>query len=212
MQTSNFTPIRLGALMLALSAVLFFAGPALTPFFESPTNVLEQTGWLFIIAMTLFPCGMLAVYAHLNRQPGKQWAGVAFIFQLLALGPLQAFAGLDTLALSPTRRLYFQESSPEVFRVMATIMQSLGESPFGFYSVFVLGMVILDLGMLALAIAIWRSGTLSKWAGVLYALGFVLFIGAAFTPAGNIFRLIDGVIGGIGGVWLAWSLWQQKSV
>ena len=213
MQTSNLVHTRLGALVLGLSALLFFASPLFTPYDPSygPVALLEQTGGLFIIAMTLFPLGMLAVYAQLAHQHGRGWAGVALICQLVALGPLQAFAGLDTFAMSTLRRLYFQEGNQEFMRVQGEIMLRAGGPSFsGIYSLLLLGMALLDVGMIILAVVIWRSGILSKWAGVLYALGFVLFVVAVFTPAGHIVRVIDAALGGVGGMWLAWSLWQHK--
>jgi hypothetical protein len=54
------------------------------------------------------------------------------------------------------------------------------------------------LGAVANGVAIWRSGTLPKWAGVLVAAGFVLLV--ASTP---IVSQLGGILLALGGGWIA---------
>src|SRR5258708_17773380 len=42
--------------------------------------------------------------------------------------------------------------------------------------VFVVGLLLLAVGAILVAIAVWRSGTLSRWSGIPFALGFVLYL------------------------------------
>ena len=225
MPTLTLTRNRVGALVLGLSAVLFFLSPLyvpLDPNEPSGVGALWQTGWLFILGMTLFPFGVLAIYEWVAQRGGGRLALVALIFQLLAVGPLQVFAGLDTFGLATLRHYVFQQTeNTETFQVLQVMMAELMQkaSPFplpfpwslmGLYGLLIIGLIVLDIGMIVMVIAVWRTGALSKWASVLYALGFVLFIVAVFAFPGDMIRVVDAVIGGVGGVWLAWSLWRQQ--
>jgi hypothetical protein len=72
------------------------------------------------------------------------------------------------------------------------------------------GGLLVALGFIVFALAIWRGQLLSKWAALLLALGFVLFLFAPQAPLAvqKAVRVIDGLLFGIGGLWLAWSMWQ----
>lgn len=219
MQTLNLTRNRLGAVVLGISALLFFGSLLYVP--DGKLGQLWQTGWLFILGMTLFPFGVLALYDRVAKQGGGGLALVALIFQLLAVGPLQAFAGLDTLGLAPLRRFYFEQTEyTETTRTLTTVLAEIGQMGMGLqfgisggiYSLLTIGLLLLDIGMIVFVIAVWRTGALSKWASVLYALGFVLFIVAAFAFPSNMIRMATAAIGAGGGVWLAWSLWRQQPV
>ena len=39
-----------------------------------------------------------------------------------------------------------------------------------------MGLLLLAVGAVLVAIAVWRSGTLSRWSGIPFALGFVLYL------------------------------------
>jgi hypothetical protein len=69
--------------------------------------------------------------------------------------------------------------------------------------------LLLTLGDILFAIAIWRSGTLPRWAGVIYALGSVILSFQPVLP--QIGLIIGGLVALIGGAWLAWAIWQQAS-
>ena len=59
------------------------------------------------------------------------------------------------------------------------------------------------LGAVAFGVAIWRSGTLPKWSGVLFALGFVLLVGSA-----PIVSQLGGILLLVGGGWIARTIGQ----
>jgi hypothetical protein len=139
---------------------------------------------------------------------------------LFAVGPLQVFAGLDTFGLSTLRHFIFQQggdtqASLLLQTMMAEIVTKTSPLPFpftgiGIYSLLALGLILLDIGMIILTVAVWRSGVLSKWASVVYTLGCMLYMVAIFTSRGSVSRVADAVIGITGGIWIAWSLWKQE--
>ena len=216
MQTPNPTRLRLGALTLGLSALLFLAFQLFHPVssldLSKPddaartfgSTVFVLTDSLLIVAFTLLPFGVLTLYAYLVNSKVERWIFVAMVLLLAALGPFQAFSGVGAFAFSAASQVYLQ-GNQGALEVLKALTQ--GPSvPFGLF-----GVLLLVVGSIALALAIWRSGTLPKWAGVLYALGFILFIVAVSSPSSvqKIFRIVDGLLGGLGGIWLAWSIWRK---
>lgn len=70
--------------------------------------------------------------------------------------------------------------------------------------VFLLGLLLLAVGAVYLARAIWCDGRLPRWAGVVFAIGLALW----FPPFPRALRIVDGLLIGIGGAWLAFGLWR----
>jgi hypothetical protein len=78
--------------------------------------------------------------------------------------------------------------------------------------------VLLSVGNVLLGVAVWRSGTLPKWAGALWAaapvfmyplgLVYAMTIGAQSTPPTV---LVGAVLMVIGGAWMAWSVLHRPS-
>jgi hypothetical protein len=87
-----------------------------------------------------------------------------------------------------------------------------------FTATFGLAILLIFLGNLLLGIAVWRSGTLPRWAGALWAaaavfmyplgLVYAMTIGAASTPPTV---LVGALLLVIGGAWMAWSVLRRSS-
>jgi hypothetical protein len=71
---------------------------------------------------------------------------------------------------------------------------------------FGVGLVLLAVGAVLAAVAVWRSDVLPRSAGVLFALGFALFLPQFYLPAAA--RIGHGVIVAAGCFWLAFALWR----
>jgi hypothetical protein len=215
MPALNLTRVRFGALALGLSALLFLAfqvfhpvssldlsnPEAATRTFGSLAFVLTDS--MLIVAFTLLPLALLSVDAALRRNRAERLAFVGLLLVFAALGPFQAFSGVGAFAFSAASQVY-QQGKPDALDVLAALV----EGPSVAYGL--VGVLLLIVGAIVVAVAIWRSGAVHKWAGVLYALSLVLFIAAVSSPTGvqRLLRLIDGKLGGLGGPWLAWSLWR----
>jgi hypothetical protein len=70
--------------------------------------------------------------------------------------------------------------------------------------VFAVGLGLLAVGPILGAIAVWRSGTLSRWSGLPFALGFALYIPQFFGT--QPIRVAHGLLVALGCIWLAWSM------
>ncbi len=68
------------------------------------------------------------------------------------------------------------------------------------------GLLLLGIGGVLAAAAVWRSGTLPRWSGVPFALGFALYIPQFFgSPA---IRVAHGLLVTAGCLWLAVVMWR----
>jgi hypothetical protein len=80
-----------------------------------------------------------------------------------------------------------------------------------------LSTVLLLVGNVLLGVAIWRSGTLPRWAGALWAAGAVLMlllglvIAIFFTGSTPVTVLVGAMLLVISGGWMAWSVLREPS-
>jgi hypothetical protein len=75
--------------------------------------------------------------------------------------------------------------------------------------VFAVGLVLVGVGPILAAIAIWRSETLSRWSGLPFALGFALYIPQFFGS--QPIRIAHGLLVTLGCLWVAWSMGRSRS-
>ena len=69
------------------------------------------------------------------------------------------------------------------------------------------GLAALGVGVILFAIAIWRSGRLARWSGIVLAIAFALYIPQ--FAAGQPLRIAHGVLILIGALVLAWAIWPR---
>jgi hypothetical protein len=74
---------------------------------------------------------------------------------------------------------------------------------------FAVGLLLLAVGAILAAVAIWRSGVLSRWSGVPFALGFALYIPQFFGT--QPIRVVHGILLAIGCLWIAVSMWRHSA-
>jgi hypothetical protein len=74
---------------------------------------------------------------------------------------------------------------------------------------FGLGLAALAAGSVLAALAIRRSGILPRHAGLVFALGFVLFLPQFFTPAAV--RIGHGALVAVGCSWVGLALWRAAA-
>lgn len=213
MQTSNPARTRAGALALGLSALLFAVFPLIRPFFPLDPSLPVQTldaaspaitspPWvtahlILMLAFVLLLYGVLTLYVHLAsgqaetrslRAMGLSLAGIALIMPML---------GVETHMLPIIGKLYLAGQTG-----IAPAVEQIYLGPA--IAVFLLGLLLLAVGAITFAVAIWRSKRLPRWSGVIFAMGLALW----FPPFPRLIRVMDGLLIGVGGIWLAWCLWK----
>ena len=214
MRNGHHGRIRLGALVLGLSAFLLMLFPLIRPFFPLDVFASEQTlaaaspafasltwvvsHFLAMLGFLLLQGGMLALYAfHTDAEAeprafrGLAWglAGVALV--------LPAF-GVEAYTMPIIGQLYLAGASG-----LAPIIPLTYQGPMTI--VLILGLLCLAVGAFNVAFAIRRSGKLPVWAGFVFAIGLALWLPLLPKPV----RILDGLLIGLGGIPLAWSMWRK---
>ena len=208
--------IRLGALSLGLSALLFAVFPLARPYFRldprSPDEtlaaaspVITSAPWVLshVIAMLAFVLllyGLLALYARLEADEGGRSGICGLVLSLAGIALIMPMLGVEIHILPIIGRLYL-EGGTNLAPAVALIY--LGPATL----MFLFALLLLALGSICFALAIWGSGVLPRWAGVLLAIGLALW----FPPFPPVIRILDGFVIGVGGVWLAGGLWRAAA-
>jgi hypothetical protein len=207
----NMPHRRFGSVALGLSALLLTVFPLIRPFFpldpRAPAETLAvaspaitSTPWvvshlLCTLAFVLLLYGMLSLYAALASTPAEPRALWAMVLSLAGVALILPMLGVETYMLPVLGQLWLAGQSG-IAPAIGMIYQGLA------LFVFLVGLLLLAIGAITFAVAIWQSAVLPRWAGVLFAIGLVLW----FPPFPRSVRIIDGFVIGLGGVWLAAGL------
>jgi hypothetical protein len=217
MQAPNSARVRLGAFALGISALLFLVFPLVRPFFADPDLNLPAsltiaaqgftaTAWvashlMAMIALILLIFGLITLYAQLSKSTVERRVFKAMILGLAGIALILPTLGVELYALPAIGKLYL-DGKTEAFYFAGAVRTG----PLGFL-MFLLGLLLLAIGAIVLAVSIWQSDVLPKWAGVAFAIGLALW----FPPFPQIIRIVDGLLIGVGGIWLAWRILQNTS-
>ena len=214
--------IRLGLLALPLYGALTFWSsldpqPDPKTHYEAWSRFVTTDRYVLthvlgsILGLILAIFGTFALGAYLTRGRAGHLGLVATV--ITVFGSALFLPGMGVSAFS----------APEEGQAYLAGIEGLTELPtssadiaFGVASL--LMVVLLLVGNVLLGVAVWRSGTLPKWAGVLWAsapvfmypLGLVYeaTIGPASTPPTV---LVGALLVVVGGGWIAWGAMHQPS-
>jgi hypothetical protein len=148
--------------------------------------------------------GIFAMGTYLSRSRAGRMGLVAMVMTVLGSPLFLPLQGISTF------------SAPEEGQAVLAGLEEFEEPPpiFANTMAALTGLVVIVLqfvGNILLGVAVWRSGTLPRWAGVLWAGAHVLMylslvygqtIGPASTPPTVPFGAVVVVISG---AWMAWS-------
>ena len=202
----------LTALAAVSSGILFVAYPALRPF-SSETGLegaraFASTNW--IIAHSLAMAGfillglaLLGVCEHVRGTRGGRLAGWGMVLSFAGIGMTLPYYGAEVFGLHAVGQGAIDRSDPGLMSIVNNIRWEVG-----IYWILA-GLALLGIGAVLFAIAIWRSGRLTNWSGIVLAVAFALYIPqfAASQPI----RVAHGVLILIGGLLLAWAIWPRAS-
>jgi hypothetical protein len=191
----NFRRTTAGLCLLA-APVAFFAALIVTPqpsgsaaaqlaSFAQHRDLL-LAGNLFGIASAILFVPALFGLLHQIRARGVVYAHVAGILMVYSLIMAAALAGVNLM--------FWEMTKPAMNRAaMVSLLNGIEHQPAA--APLLAGHYLFVLGIILLAVALWRAGIRPRWAAILVALAPVLAI--MLTPAG---ALASGLVSGAVGV------------
>jgi hypothetical protein len=202
--------VRIGLWALPLYGLLTFwttftHQPDLNTDFEAYARYVSTTNYLIdhlfgsILGVTLAIFGAVALGAYLSS---RRSALMAMVLSVAGNALILTVFGMSTFATPAVGRAYLEgmrniiEVNQDILGVPLIVTALVGGS-------------LYSAGTILFGIAVWRSATLPKWAGVLYAPAGLLLsivglaIGAAQTLAATLIIA--------SGAWIAWSAMRQPS-
>jgi hypothetical protein len=140
------------------------------------------------VSLAFFVLGLFALYAYLSRGRAERLAFVGLVMTvgfLVLFLPLIGFAAYVVPAIGALAEL----GHVEMIQVMdQTFVEPFIPIPF-------LGSILWGIGCIPLGLAIWRSGRLWRWSGLLFMLFGVISIPATLDV--QILQLIGSVLLGL---------------
>jgi hypothetical protein len=205
---------RLGAAALAIAGVLFLLYPAVRPWedettVEGATRAMSSTAWvashLFaMIGFILVPLGLLAVHSAVSRTRAERLALTALVITWVGAGLILPYYGAEDFGLNAIATKVRQGQNLDLLGLVDAVRFSFAAA-----GMFLAGLLLLAVGTVLAAIAVWRSGALPRSGGIVFAVGFALFLPQFYTPAAV--RIGHGVLVAAGSIWLALALWRARA-
>jgi hypothetical protein len=202
---------RLGAVSLAVSGVLFVLYPAIRPFSDEASvqgaAAFASTAWLLahllaMVGFTLLALGLLGWYVSLQESTVERLAFRALVLSVLGIGLTLPFYGGEAFGLHAIGQDALRQHSVALLSLASVVRSGAG------LVMFLVGLLLLALGAIMGATAVWKSGTFPKWSGLPFALGFGLYIPQFFGT--QPLRVAHGLVVAAGCLWLAAGMWQQS--
>jgi len=201
---------RWGAGAFAFAGLMFLLYPVVRPWHDETTAEGAQASmasgaWVasHFFAMLGFiavPLGLIVLRTTLAASPGGRLASAALVTTWIGAGLTLPYYGAEDFGLNGAAR----SDVPDLLAVAEAVRYSpLAVTTFG------IGLIALAAGAILAALAIRRSGVLPAASGVLFAIGFALFLPQFYLPAGA--RIAHGVLLAAGCLWLATALWRTPA-
>lgn len=159
--------------------------------------------YLYIVGLICLLFGLLALYRSLAQTRGSNWAAAGMITSVIAIALALPVVGLLGLADRVIAQVYLDGNKDAYAALVKLSGGTFSDTINNYFGIFLFFALI---GAITYAVAMWQSGVLPKWAGVVVAAGFLLTI--TLTP---IVAWVGSACLLVGGIALARSI-DQASV
>jgi hypothetical protein len=217
--------IRLGLLALPVYGLLTFWStlrpqPNPNEDFEAYARFVSSTSYMLghLLGSTLSTIlaifGVFALRAYLVRSRAGRLTLVAMVITVTGHALFLVISRISTFATSSIGRAYLagNEAVTEVdfgLAVTATFMLGI--------LLALVGILLALVGNVLLGVAVWRSGTLPRWAGAIWAASALMFyvlgavLGQAITGSSLATQPVGAALMVISGGWITWTVTRQPS-
>jgi hypothetical protein len=160
-------------------------------------------GYIYLAGFICLLFGLLALYGYLARTRAASWAAAGMIVSVVGIGLALPVFGIFGLADQVLGDVYLAGHKDVSAAMLKLAGGTLSDRINNYLGILILVSLI---GAIAYAVAVWKSGSLPKWAGVLVAPGFMLSM--SFSPY---VAWVGALCLFIGGLWLAIRVSQAPS-
>src|SRR5260370_15814880 len=183
MTTVSSSRVRLGAVSLVLSGILFVLYPLLRPYSDESSlqgaQAFASTAWILahmlgVVGFIFVALGLLGLSSALQHTAARRLASLALVLTWIGVGLILPYYGAEMFGLRALGQEALRQHSPALLSLVDTVRLGPGAI------VFVVGLLLLAVGAILVAIAVWRSGTLSPSSVIPVALGVVLLLAPGF--------------------------------
>jgi hypothetical protein len=203
---------RAGAVALAAAGALFLAYPAVRPYHDESTAAgatasMSSNAWVAahffaMVGFVLLPLGLLAITGVVGRTRSAGLALAASVAVWIGAGLSLPYYGSEDFGLHAIAGPHGSQSNV-LGLVDAVRTQPVALSTFG------IGLIVLAIGAILAAVAIWRCAVLPRWIGMPFATAMVLFLPQFYaTPS---VRVAHGALMLVSLVLLAGALWRAAA-
>lgn len=205
--------IRLGAVAIAAGGVLFLLYQAVRPYSDESSlagaAAIGSAAWIVahlfgVAGFILVTLGLLALAAALRATAARAPALIATVLFWVGAGLTLPYYGAEVFGLNAIAQRALQRHDPALMELANTVRYSPAAA-----TEFAVGLLLVGIGAILAAVAIWRSGLLPRWSGIPFAAGFALFIPQFFTN--QPIRIAHGALVAIGCIWIALGMWSSST-
>jgi hypothetical protein len=146
----------------------------------------------YVLGLTLLTLGVFAMTVYLSDIRGERWALGAMVLSILGTGLLLSIYGLRTYAVPALGGAYLagQQDAIEATNLIFGTPTA---------SIYYVAFLLYSAGFILFGFAVWGSGTLPRWAGVLLAIHAPLLS----APLPDVFSVLGALLLLAGGGWTA---------
>jgi hypothetical protein len=211
-QTTHAIRVRLAAMALAVSGVLFVLYPAIRPFSDETSlfgaAAFASTEWivahmLAMMGFILLTLGLFGLYISLKETKVQRFAFRGLVLSWLGTSLTLPFYGAEAFGLHEIGQEAIRQHSPDLVSLANDVRFGPG------FVMILMGLVLLAVGSIMAATAVWKSSTMSKWSGIPFTLGFLLYL-PQFVGTQPI-RVAHGLLVAVGCLWMATGMWAQSN-
>ena len=206
--------IRLGVLALPLAGLLALVG-LYSNFKLGPGGILASgdnraiisAGYFlsvllgYVLALTVLIFGVMALYAYLANTKARALALGAMISSIVGIALILSRLGVIAYTV-PALSRSFLNGNPESIRILDYVFSG----PLAVIDN--VSLLLYSAGFILFGVAIWRSGVLPRWAGVLVAVHAPLIFGP-FSIVGSV---VGSLLAVVGGGWIALSVLRSPPI
>ncbi|WP_373231452.1 hypothetical protein [Cohnella sp.] len=209
---ANTNRIQFSVMALTVAGILFVLYPTLRPFSDE-TSLLgaaafASTNWIVahvmaILAFVLLTAGLFGLYISLQDTFVEHLALRSLVFTWLGAGLTLPFYGAEVFGLNAIGLEAIKQQSADLI----SLANDVRFGP-GFFMI-LSGLVLMAVGSILAAVAIWKSRIMPKWSGIPLALGFLMYL-PQFMGTQPI-RVAHGLVVATGCLWIAAGVWRQSN-